>query len=191
MQRHRKRTERGQLFIELGAALPIIVVVLTVGFNSIFAIMAQLTLDGACIDAARAASMAPDLSIARARAEIAVQTHRQAGLNPVVTIAENEYHNNQPGDVTLNPYFVLRANVTYKLPFPGLNFGEKVILPESLQMTRIYAYPILIVGGEQSHSQAAAGAIPRPHVTMVPDGPHGLRAVTVGGETQPDLSGVD
>ncbi len=193
MSRYKKRSQRGQLLLELGATLPIIVFVLAIGFNSTFGILAWLCLDGACIDAARAASTAPNLAIARARAEVAVKTHSQGGLNPIVKIDQKDYHN-ENGDYTKDPYFILRANVDYKLPFPALNFGGQTILPQALHLTRIYAYPILTVDQDiipADQTAAGGAAIPIPRVTFERVGPRGMMAMNPTAPIAPDLSGVN
>ncbi len=184
MRRHKERSKRGQLLMELGASLPIIIVVMAIGFNSVFGIMAWLTLDGACIDAARAASVAPTLIIAQKRADLAVLSHRQGGLNPTVQMME--YHN-EDGDYTKDPYLVIRANVDFKLPFPALSFGDKIELPQVLHLSRVYAYPILTVDRTQDQSQPAAG---RPKVAMIAIDRTGIRAVTSGPIIRPPFHGA-
>lgn len=191
MSRHKIRSQRGTLLLELGATLPILIAVMAIGLNSTFGILAWLSLDSACIDAARAASTAPNLMVARKRAELAVQTHRQGGLNPIVQIDAKDYHN-ENGDYTKDPYFVLRANVDYKLPFPALSFGEKIILPQTLHLNRIYAYPILTVDQDATQPQAEAGsAIPAPKLTFEHVGTNGTIVTNPRAPTDPDLSGVN
>lgn len=134
------RSNKGTLLIEMCSALPIMVAMIALTLDASFGIMACLTLDGACVDAARAAALAPDKMIAQQRAQVALESHKNSTLKPEVVVTEFEDYG---GDVTKGPYLVVNASVDYKLPFPVSFMGFEGM--KDIKFTRMYAYPILTI----------------------------------------------
>ena len=136
------RSVCGHLIIEMAMSLPIIISVLALSLNGFCGLLAAGTLDEACIDAARAASLAPDIEAAKVRAAAAVRTHCRLSMEPSVKIVE---FNTMDGDCSSGPYLILETTVTYSLPFSVQVFHSNISTPKSMEMKRTYAYPILPV----------------------------------------------
>lgn len=166
MKKMRLRKKTGQLLIELGASLPIIICMLGLSLNGMFGIMALLALDTACIDSARAASLAPTKEIAEMRAQLAVRNHNRGGIHPVSNVVAWNLNPKQTVGEQLkaNPWLVVRTRVQYTLPIPMFAFGQSIGLRQELTLERSYAYPILNVerAEDQNEGGAARGAVPIP-----------------------------
>ncbi len=135
------RNCRGTLFAELAASLPIFIAMLTLGLDASLCVMAHCILDETCVDAARAASMAPDIETASARAAAVARIHQRSDIVPTVRMVKFD---TKDGKYLDGPYLVLETTVNYKLPFPIIVFSQ-TITPGSMELKRLYSYPILPV----------------------------------------------
>ena len=135
------RSCRGTLFAELAASLPIFIAMLTLGLDASLCVMAHCVLDETCVDAARAASMAPEIETASARAAAVARIHQRSDIVPTVRMVKFD---TKDGKYLDGPYLVLETTVNYKLPFPIIVFSQ-TITPSSMELKRLYSYPILPV----------------------------------------------
>lgn len=168
------RHNRGSMLFEAAVSLLIMIPCLGLCLNAIFGLMAYESLDWACRDAARAAAQAlsdpqnigSPSALAQQAANAAIQAHSLGPGKITATLTDysfivtdvtspspdkdtnNFYLCDRTGKPTSNhegPSVTIQAQLTYKLPFPVICFGNQISADrQTITLQQIYSYPILV-----------------------------------------------